>query len=292
MTREMGMDPALFKPWPGQALRIPVPGTNLAAWSSGPADGLPVVFIHGLAFDHRMWLPQLAALPERTRAIGWDLRGHGQTDPGDGQYSLELFVDDLVALLDHLELHRAVLCGLSMGGYIALRAAEREPDRVHALVLCDTRSAADSNEQKLRRAAQVRLVKAGRFAAFAAPFIDSVLCAHTLAHRPAVVAQLRSMVAGVSPSGLCGTLLALAARTDTTAALATLCVPVLVAVGEHDTVTPPAESARLQAAIPGATLLQVPQAGHVCTLENPGDFNPALAAFLAPLARAWPPAAG
>ena len=281
------MEHAVFKSWPGQAFRVPVAGTQLAAWSSGPTDGLPLVFIHGLAFDHRMWLPQLPALPPRTRAIGWDLRGHGQTGPGDGQYSLELFVDDLLVLLDYLDVGRAVLCGLSMGGYIALRAAEREPERIHGLVLCDTRSAADTDETKLRRAAQVRLIKAGRFAAFAGPFIDSVLCAHTREHRPEVVGQLTSMVADVSPFGLCGTLLALAARTDTSASLSALSVPVLVAVGEHDTVTPPSESERLEAAIQGARLLRVPQAGHVSTLENPACFNPALTAFLAPLADAW-----
>lgn len=293
MSPEMGMDQLHFKSWPGRTLRVPAAGTRLAAWSSGPADGLPVVFIHGLAFDHRMWLAQLPALPPRVRAIAWDVRGHGQTGPGDGQYSLELFVDDLMALLDHLEVHRAVLCGLSMGGYIALRAAEREPERIHGLVLCDTRSGADTDEHRLRRAAQVRLVKAGRFAAFAGPFIDSVLCPHTLEHRPEVCALLRAMVAGVSPAGLCGTLLALAARTDTSAMLPALRVPALVAVGEHDTVTPPAESEKLQATIPGAMLLRVPQAGHVSTLENPGCFNPALTAFLAPLADAWPgPAAG
>lgn len=290
MTREMGMDEPLFKTWPGRAIRVPVTGGHIAAWCAGPAGALPVVFIHGLAFDHRMWLPQLTAMPSNSQAICWDVRGHGQSDPGDGQYSLELFVDDLMALLDHLGLPRAVLCGLSMGGYIALRAAEREPERVHALVLCDTRSAADTDEQKLRRAAQVRLVKAGRFAAFAGPFIDSVLCDYTREHRPEVVAQLREMVAGVSPTGLCGTLLALAARTDTSASLPGLRVPALVAVGEHDSVTPPADAGRLQAGIPGASLLRVPAAGHVSTLENPGCFNPALAAFLGPLADAWPEA--
>ena len=87
--------------------------------------------------------------------VTYDHRGHGASDVGDGQYLIEFLVDDLIGLLDHLKLQKATLCGLSMGGYVALRAVERNPERVHALALCDTRSEADSNEAKLKRAAKL-----------------------------------------------------------------------------------------------------------------------------------------
>ena len=80
------------------------------------------------------------------RIITYDLRGHGRSDVSDGQYTIELFVDDLIALLDYLKITKTILCGFSMGGYIALRAIERNPERFNALVLCDTMSAARSRD--------------------------------------------------------------------------------------------------------------------------------------------------
>ena len=116
----------------------------------GNPAALAVVLIHGFPFSHEMWQPQLANLGNRFRAIAYDLRGHGGTNAGDGQYTLEFLVDDLIALLDHLRIKKAVLCGLSMGGYIALRAVQRNPERILGLILADTQAKADSNETKLR----------------------------------------------------------------------------------------------------------------------------------------------
>ncbi len=133
----------------------------------------PIVLIHGFPFSHEMWSPQIAFLEKKLRVIAYDVRGHGKSDVGDGQYTLELFVDDLIGLLDHLKIEKAVLCGLSMGGYIALRAIERNPERWHALVLCDTSSQADSNEAKLRRAATIRAIKREGVKPFADTFLES-----------------------------------------------------------------------------------------------------------------------
>jgi len=102
----------------------------------------PIVLVHGFPFSHEMWNPQTTYLEKELRVIAYDVRGHGKSDFGDGQYTLELFVDDLIGLLDHLKLERTALCGLSMGGYIVLRAIERNPERCVALVLSDTTSQA------------------------------------------------------------------------------------------------------------------------------------------------------
>jgi 3-oxoadipate enol-lactonase len=93
----------------------------------GNSKGFPIVFIHGFPFSHKMWKPQIENLPNHIHAIVYDVRGHGFSDVGDGQFTIELFVDDLIALLNHLSIEKAVLCGLSMGGYIALRAMEKHP---------------------------------------------------------------------------------------------------------------------------------------------------------------------
>ncbi len=246
----------------------------------GDAAALPVVFIHGFPFSHAMWEPQLEAVGRAHRAVAYDLRGHGRSDVGDGQYTIEGHVDDLLGLLDHLGIGRAVVVGLSMGGYIALRAVERAPERFAGLALCDTRSEADGNEGKLKRAAGAVAVKRDGAAAFADGFVKAVFAPASRKTLPEVVERIRATIAATPPLSLAGTLIALAGRTDTTAALAGIKVPTLVLVGEHDAVTPPEASRAMHAAIPGSELHLVPGAGHVSNLENPEFFNAKLLAFL------------
>jgi 3-oxoadipate enol-lactonase len=119
----------------------------------------PVVLIHGFPFSSEMWSAQVELLKDEHRVIAYDIRGHGKSGVGDGQYLLEFFVDDLITLLDRLNVPKVELCGLSLGGYIALRTIERNPERVSSLILCDIGPQADSNEAKLRRAASIKAVK-------------------------------------------------------------------------------------------------------------------------------------
>ncbi|MFN2371520.1 MAG: alpha/beta fold hydrolase [Candidatus Krumholzibacteriia bacterium] len=256
-------------------------GTTIHYVESGEVTALPVVFIHGFPFSHAMWAPQLDAVAERHRAVAYDLRGHGRSDVGDGQYTVEGHVDDLLALLDHLGIAKAVLVGLSMGGYVALRAAERAPERCRGLVLCDTRSEADGNEAKLKRAAGAVQVKRDGAAAFADGFVKAVFAPGTFTARPEAVEAVRLIIAGTSPLAIAGTLIALAGRTDTTAALPGIAVPTLILVGEHDQVTPPEASRDMHERIPGAQLHVVPEAGHLSSVENPEFFNARLLPFLA-----------
>lgn len=253
---------------------------GIAFEDSGPRGGAPVVFIHGFPFDRTMWAPQMLEASVKHRVIAYDVRGHGRSPAGDGQYSVELFVDDLVMLLDYLKVERAVLCGLSMGGYIALRAAERRPERLSGLVLCDTKSGPDTDEAKIKRAATIAAVKKHGVAKFANEFIKAVLTENTLKTNPAVVGSLLTSILGNSPLGISGALLAMAARTDTTAALSKLTVPALILVGEQDKITPPSAAEAMLKALPQATMHLIPGAAHMSNLENPAVFNEKLAAFL------------
>ncbi len=250
----------------------------------GSGDGLPVVFIHGFPFNCRMWQPQLAALPERIHAIAYDIRGHGRSAVGDGLYSLEFFVDDLMALLDHLELEQVVLCGLSMGGYIALRAVERHGERFGALVLCDTRSEADNDQARVNRATAIRALAKEGVAAFADNFAQLVFAPATFKSNPAAVDLVKELIRATDPRAIGGTLLALAARTDTTPALPQMDLPALVLVGEHDRLTPPDAAQALAERLPRAELYEIPRAGHMSNLENPDYFNERLFAFLEQIA--------
>lgn len=261
-------------------MRVAINGIVLNYVERGLPQGVPVVFLHGFPFNHTMWDPQMMALPHEVRAVAFDFRGHGSSDVGHGQYFLEYFVDDLFALMDHLGIGSAALCGLSMGGYVALRAAQREPGRVSALVLADTRSEADPNEAKVKRAQQATMVRTHGVEAFAEGFLKAVLAPETLARNRAVTEKVRTMITQNSSAGIAGTLIALATRTDTTDFLASIAVPSLILVGQQDTLTPPEAARALHSRIASSELHVIPGAAHLSNMENPGSFNASLLAFL------------
>lgn len=248
---------------------------------TGELEAPPIVLIHGFPFSSEMWKGQLKSLQERNlRIITYDIRGHGQTDVGDGQYSIELFVDDLIALLDYRKVTKAILCGFSMGGYIALRAIERNPERFNALVLCDTMSQADSNEAKIRRSNSIKQVKNNGVEQFAQVFLKSVFAPQTFVKSPDVIDETRNIILSNPPLGICGALLAMAARTDTTEGLSKISVPALLIVGEQDAVTPPSAARAMHERIPNSKLHLVANAAHMSNLENPIIFNEHLARFV------------
>jgi 3-oxoadipate enol-lactonase len=246
----------------------------------GERSAIPIILIHGFPFSHEMWEPQIEALKDNFRVVAYDIRGLGKSDVGDGQYTLEMFVDDLITLMDHLGLKRAVWCGLSMGGYIALRAMERNPERCCGLVLCDTTSIADSDEAKLRRASAIKTVKREGIKTYAAGVVKSLFATQTFVRRPIAVDITRRIVEANSPIGICGALLAMAARTDTTASLKRISVPTLILVGELDTITPPALAEQIHELIPESVLHLIPDAAHLSNLENSEEFNRLLLSFL------------
>ena len=255
-------------------------GVTLEYEVAGPRNSVPVVFIHGFPFSREMWKPQVEALKRDFYVITYDVRGHGGSGAGDGHFTIELFVDDLVALMDHLHLKTAAGVGLSMGGYILLRAAERHPERFRAIVLADTRSEADGNDGKIKRARQVAdIVKSGT-REFAEGFLKAVFHEKTLSEKPGIVDAIRAVIARTPPEAVAGTLIALAARTDSTPSLFRITAPSLILVGREDQVTPPSASQAMKEKIPGAEMHVIRDAGHLSNLENPEEFNAHLLKFL------------
>jgi 3-oxoadipate enol-lactonase len=234
-----------------------------------------------------MWKEQVQMLQEKNlRIITYDLRGHGQSGAGDGQYTIELFVDDLVALMDNLKITKTILCGFSMGGYIALRAIERNPECFNALILCDTMSAADSNEARLRRAASVKAIKKEGVLPFAEGFLKAVFAPQSFSTKADAVDEMRKIIQSNPPAGICGALLAMAGRTDTTESLGKIHVPTLIVVGEHDNVTPLAAAQVLNNKILHSRLQVIGGAAHMSNMENPAAFNECVARFLDDASRA------
>ncbi len=246
----------------------------------GPKDGLPLVLIHGFPFSLEMWEPQIQIFSEKYHTVAYDIRGHGSSGVGDGQYTIDFFVDDLLALLDHLGIEKAVLCGLSMGGYIALRTVERSPERVRGIILSNTRSESDSNEAKIRRSNAVRMIKLRGVREFAEDFVKSVFSKETLQSRPEIVEMIKRIILKTSPLGICGTQLAIASRTDSTPMLPVLKIPSLILVGEHDILTPPSAAQAMHEKIAGSELHIIPGAAHMSNLENTERFNMLVDEFL------------
>lgn len=261
-------------------MNVMINGTTIYYEDAGNAAGTPVVFVHGFPFSSAMWTDQLAAVGSQYRTIAYDMRGLGMSAVGDGQYTIEGHVDDLLALLDHLNIDRAIIVGFSMGGYITLRALERNPERFLAVALCDTRCEADDNVGKIKRANAAGIIKKNGAAEFATTFIPAVFSPASVQNNIDAVSVIRDVIAATDPVAIAGNLIAMAARTDTSASLGKIVVPALIMVGEHDTVTPPDAARFMSDNIDGAELQVIPDAGHMSNLENPQIFNNHLLAFL------------
>jgi pimeloyl-ACP methyl ester carboxylesterase len=264
---------------------VPVRDTRLAVQTVG--SGLPLVLLHAFPLDHGMWLRQ-EPLGESLRLIVPDLRGFGGST-GSVPRGIADLADDVAALLDGLHLERpAVICGVSMGGYVAQHVAARHPDHVAALVLVDTKLEADTPEA---RAARVDLAgKVGRLgqSILADAMIPRLLAVPRSDADPAVVARhaenralLQALVERQPVATIQAALAALGDRPDMTDAMRHVAVPTLLVVGAEDQITPPACLEAAEATIPGAKLLIVPAAGHLVPLEAPEVFNRAIVEFLA-----------
>jgi 3-oxoadipate enol-lactonase len=266
------------KPGDGDSQRVTVNGVNLAVEVRG--DGPAVLFIHGYPLDRSIWARPMATL-EGYRRIAPDLRGMGQSDAPDLGYSVETYAGDLAALLDALGVDEVVLCGLSMGGYVAFEFLRRWRRRVRGLVLMDTRAEADTPEGKRGRDAAAATARERGASAIAESMLPNMLSPATRTGAPDIVDRVRRMMAATPISGLVGALGAMRDRPDSTDLLAGLAgLPTLVLVGEDDGITPPARARGLAEAIPGARLEVIRGAGHLPPVERPDETTRALADFL------------
>jgi pimeloyl-ACP methyl ester carboxylesterase len=252
----------------------PLDGTRLS-WT-GQGAGEAILFLHGFPFDARLWSGQLAALPAGWRGVAPDLRGFG-TSPVPAALTVEAHAADAFALLDHLGVEQAVVCGLSMGGYIALAMQRSAPRRIRALILADTRAEPDSDESRRQRMRQAETVRQEGADGFIAGMLPKLLAANA---RPEIARAVEQMMRDTPPATITATLAALAERPDARPQLPHIRVPVLVMGGREDAITPPATLEGLARAIPGAALALLDGAGHVSCMEAGAAFNAALHRFL------------
>ncbi|MEP7197502.1 MAG: alpha/beta fold hydrolase [Saprospiraceae bacterium] len=241
---------------------------------------VPVIFLHGYPFDKTMWHLQLDYLKSSHRVIAYDVRGFGRSTDEESPLSIDLFAKDLLLFMDKLNIKKAVLCGLSMGGFIALNAAKKNPERFEALILCDTQCIADTPEVKEKRYQTIEQIKLNGATSFNEAFVKSVFLADTLANKKELVETIRDVVFANSPAVIIAGLTALATRAETCSSLEAIHIPTLIICGREDLVTPIAQSEFMHEHIKGSSLNVIDNAGHVSNLEQPDDFNMYLHDFL------------
>jgi len=242
--------------------------------------GEPVLLVHAFPLSAGMWEPQLALPPSGWHFLAPDLRGLGRSSHLSGATSVEAHAEDLVALFDALAIDRAVIVGLSMGGYVTLALLRAAPERVRALVLCDTRADADSDEARANRQRLREQLREGGPAAVADAMVPRLVGPTTARERPDVLTRVRGLIEANGARGIDDAIVTLMGRPDRTPWLARIDVPTLLVVGEEDALTPVALHERMRQQIRGARLAVIPHAGHLSNLERPEAFNETLGAFL------------
>lgn len=253
---------------------------NLSVNTFGDRNNQSIIFIHGFPYDHSMWMNQIEALQNKYFCVAYDVRGLGESYVGDGQYTMEFFVDDLFSIIDGLRLHKPILCGLSMGGYISLRAAEKNQDVFRALILCDTKSEADDDTAKLKRSLGIDQINTEGLMKFVDPFITNCFAEKTPKEKEKMFLETLFNAHRQNPTGVKGVLIAIMSRTDTTSFLPKIKIPTLVLSGSYDKLTTPSDMRAMADKIPNSEFAVIPQAGHMTPLENPDCVNDLILGFL------------
>ncbi len=246
----------------------------------GPSHGPTIIFIHGFPQNKSMWFKQIEELKDNYRVIAYDIRGHGNSDAGDNDFSIELFVKDLLNMMDALKIDKTILCGFSMGGYIALNAIENHPERFNALLLSDTNCADDTSEAKENRMKAIESIKENGVEQYAEASLKKLFAPRSFSTHPEEIAVVKQMIMETSKQSLYKTLHALAERKETCTKLHEIKVPVLIMVGKEDEITPPDVALSMHKKIKGSNIHIIEHAGHLSNLENSVEFNNQLTEFL------------
>jgi 3-oxoadipate enol-lactonase len=253
-----------------------VDGVPLAYRVDGPEDAPPLILINSLGTDYGMWAAQVAALSRSLRIIRYDIRGHGHSGVSDAPVTIARLADDLLALLDHLEIARAHLCGLSLGGVIALWLAIHHPERVSRAVFANTAARIGSIESW---SARMAFVRGGGMVAVRELVLARFFSEQFRARHPEVANSFGAMLEASDPAGYIAACAALR-DADLRPIVSTIRIPSLIITGMLDEATPVSQAEELHAAIAGSELVVLPEASHLSNVEQPEAFNTQLLRFL------------
>jgi len=239
-----------------------------------------IIFLHGFPFDQSMWKHQIEYFKNDYRCVHYDIRGLGKSSISDGQFTMEMFVDDCFAIMNELHIVMPIICGISMGGYLTFRAIERMQQAFSGAILFDTRAEADGNAAKLKRAAGIKLINEEGLENFIDGFVAGCFSENYKQKYQTEYERIKERSKLSHPVGVKGCLLAMQGRTDVSASLGEIKIPTLFLCGELDPLTPPKEMREVSTKIEGSVFEIIPGAGHISPLENPKFVNGAMKKFL------------
>ena len=248
-------------------------------------DGPDVVLLHPFPSDHTFWSGAAERLESRYRLILPDLRGHGESTAGDGPATMHKHAQDIARVCDELRIAKAVFAGCSIGGYVLFEIWRRSRERVRALVFCDTKALADTEEGRAQRLKTAEDAEQRGPEYVIGNMFARLLGETTQRNRPDVVSAARGTMNRTTAEGFAAVQRGMAERPDSTPTLATIAVPTLVLGGEEDRLSPPQELQRIASGIPGASLKIIAKAGHLAPMEQPEEVGIALRQFLDTLPR-------
>jgi 3-oxoadipate enol-lactonase len=261
---------------PGKTGYVQVEGARLYYHIDGPEGAPVVVFSNSLGTDLGMWELQVERFTEQLQVVRYDSRGHGRSDAPAGPYSIDLLGRDLLTLLDALDILRAHVCGLSLGGMAAQWLAIHHPDRVGRAVFADTAARIGSEAMWDER---IQLVRAGGMRAIRERIVARFLSERFRQRHPDVTQRIGDTLEAMSPAGYIAACQALR-DADLRGQESRIHAPSLVVVGALDEATPPSQAQELHAAIAGSALLILPDAAHLANVEQPDAFNARVLEFL------------
>lgn len=241
---------------------------------------IPLVFVHAFPLNSRMWDYQVNEFKENFRVITYDVRGLGKSKSVNNLFMMEHYADDLIKIAEVLNLNKFNAVGLSMGGYILQRAILKREDLFKTLTLADTRLARDTNEGLLLRAAAIDKINNGKRKEFIEDFINKLISKDNYKNTN-LINFIREMAEENSDTGIIGSMLALATRTDNTGLFKNINTPCLAIFGEEDILTPVHEAENIIREFKNSKLEIIKSSGHLSNIEKPEEFNKLLNIFLA-----------
>lgn len=248
--------------------------------------GTPLVLLHAFPLSSAMWLAQREGLATRFRVLTPDLRGFGGSPLGGDDPSIDVMADDVAALLDAKNIDRAIVGGLSMGGYVTLAFCRRHPDRVLGAVLADTKATEDTQAARAARIRTAERIEAeGNVSVLLEDLLPRLVGPTTMRSRALVYGRVRGLVQSTPAPAAAWAQRAMAARPDSVGALAGFRAPTLVLHGAEDAITTEDDARTMAEALPNAELITIPGSGHLTAVEQPQLFNDAVTEFGAALTR-------
>lgn len=242
-------------------------------------NGSPIIFIHAFPLCNRMWDKQVEFFKNQFRVITYDLRALGYSTAEDLQYTMETLVNDFISIADELKLNKINVCGLSIGGYITLRAFVKKPELFNSVILADTKAEKDSDEALLNRCNNIIDIKNGKRKEFLDSMLKNLICEKSFLN-PEIKNFVEEIMSWQSDEGICSTLIALATRTNVIDHLNKVDIPSLILVGSDDILTPLEAAEKMTKCFLNPQLKIIPDSGHLSNMENPVEFNKAILDFL------------